>query len=178
VSTRIAFLRAINLGARRKFAQADIVAATQAAGFTDVATHINTGNVRFETSMRSRARIEAALEAAYLADRGFEVPTITFTPAELAAVAADGARLAADRPGLARHYVHLLKEELAPRAAALVEASSTDQHTAVVSGRAVHAMLGEPYEAGAVDPLRLEKHLGTTTNRNLRVVTAIVQKWC
>ena len=41
--------------------------------------------------MRSRARIEAALEQAFLADRGFEVPTIVFTPAELRAVADEAA---------------------------------------------------------------------------------------
>ena len=64
--TTLAFLRAINLGATRKFPKAEIVAATEAAGGTDVATHINTGNVRLATRMRSRERIEAALEAAYL----------------------------------------------------------------------------------------------------------------
>ena len=43
--TYVAFLRAINLGPNRKFAKADIVAATEAAGGTDVETYINTGNV-------------------------------------------------------------------------------------------------------------------------------------
>ncbi len=95
--TTLAFLRAINLGARRKFPKEEIVAATEAAGFTDVATHINTGNVRFATRMRSRERIEAALEAAYLERTGFEVPTVVLTPAELHRVVEDAARLQAAR---------------------------------------------------------------------------------
>lgn len=80
MATYVAFLRAINLGAKRKFPKDAIVAAVEAAGFTEVETYINTGNVRFDTTMRSRAKIEAALEEAFLADRGFEVPTIVFTP--------------------------------------------------------------------------------------------------
>ena len=81
----VAFLRAINLGPTRKFPKAEIIAATEAAGGTDVATHINTGNVRLTTSLRSRARVEAALEAAYQERTGFVVPTIAFTPVERAA---------------------------------------------------------------------------------------------
>ena len=80
VPTYIAFLRAINLGAKRKFPQAAIVAAAESAGFTDVETYINTGNVRVTTSLRSRAKVEAVLEKAFAAEAGFEVPTIVFTP--------------------------------------------------------------------------------------------------
>ncbi|WP_052327756.1 DUF1697 domain-containing protein [Serinicoccus marinus] len=72
MATHVAFLRAINLGARRQFPKDDILRVTEEAGFQSVATYINTGNVRLETRRRSRARIEARLEAAYLADRGFE----------------------------------------------------------------------------------------------------------
>ena len=108
----VAFLRAINLGPTRKFPKAEIIAATEAAGGTDVATHINTGNVRLTTSLRSRARVEAALEAAYQERTGFVVPTIAFTFAELVAIAADARELTASRPDLERHYVYLLKDVL------------------------------------------------------------------
>ena len=77
--TYVAFLRAINLGATRKFPKDAIKAAAEKAGFTDVETYINTGNLRVTTRMRSRAKVEAALEKAFLEDRGFEVPTIAFT---------------------------------------------------------------------------------------------------
>src|ERR687895_789041 len=60
MATYLGFLRAINLGPNRRFPKAAIVAATEAAGFRDVATHIASGNVRFDTTMRSRARIEDA----------------------------------------------------------------------------------------------------------------------
>jgi len=75
----VALRRAINLGATRKFPNAEIVAAVERAGGTDVETYINTGNLRLTTRLRSGAKVEAALEPAFLADRGFEVPTIVIT---------------------------------------------------------------------------------------------------
>ncbi|WP_235737824.1 DUF1697 domain-containing protein [Nocardioides alcanivorans] len=132
MATRLAFLRAINLGAKRKFPKDDIRASVEGAGFTDVATYINTGNVRFETRMRSRARIEATLEQAFRADRGFEVPTIVFTRSEFARIGTDSEELHEDH--LARHYVWLLKEELDDALREQVEGLSTEHHRVIVRG--------------------------------------------
>lgn len=176
--THLAFLRAINLGATRVFAKDDIRRVVTETGFEEVATHINTGNVCFRTRLRSRAKIEAALERAFRADRGFEVPTIVFTTAEFRQVARDGQELSAAHPGLARHYVYLLKDELDPAQVAAVEAASSEHGTMVVRGRAAHALLGPGYQNGRVDPLGAAKLLGVGTNRNLTVVTALAAKWC
>ena len=80
--TYIAFLRAINIG-KRKFAKDAIVAACEAAGCTDVETYINTGNVRVTTPLRSRAKVESALEKAFEDAAGFDIPTVVLTPKEL-----------------------------------------------------------------------------------------------
>lgn len=172
----VAFLRAINLGANRKFPKDAIRAAVERAGFGEVETWINTGNVRLTTPMRSRARIEAALEAAFLADRGFEVPTIVFSTAELAQVGRDALEL--NTPGLSRHYVYLLKEEPDAEALSALTAAARNGHRAVVRGRACHLLLGEGYQEGTVDPLNAVKHLGVATNRNFNVVTTLAAKWC
>ena len=176
MATHLAFLRAINLGAKRKFPKGEISASVEAAGFTDVATYINTGNVRFTTRMRSRPRIEAALERAFLANRGFDVPTIAFTRAEFARVAADSEELHDE--SLTRHYVWLLKEEPDDDLRRQVEARSDGHHRVVVRGRAAHLLLGTGYAEGAVDPLRAERLLGVCTNRNHNVVTTLADKWC
>lgn len=176
--TYVAFLRAINLGAKRKFPKADIVAATEAAGASDVTTHINTGNVLLTTPLRSRAKVEAALEQAYAADRGFAVPAIVFTPAELRQVAADADELAADRTDGGRHYVSLLKEPPTPAATRLIEAAGSDGERAVVRGRAVHLLLGEEYHSAGLTNAEVEKTLGMATNRTMTVIRTLVEKWC
>ncbi|KRF17647.1 hypothetical protein ASG90_04580 [Nocardioides sp. Soil797] len=174
--SHVAFLRAINLGANRKFPKDAIRGCVENAGFTDVETYINTGNVRLSTPMRSRVKIEAALEKAFLADRGFEVPTIVFSASELAQVARDAEELHC--PELARHYIWLLKEEPTAETIDEVHALDRDGHRAVIRGRSCHLLLVEGYEQGAVDPLRTEKRLGVATNRNFNVVTTLARKWC
>lgn len=176
MATYLGFLRAINLGATRKFPKDAIVAATEAAGFGNVATHINTGNVRFDTAMRSRARIEAALEAAYADSQGFEVPTIVFTPAELSDIASDAERFAEGHEG--RHYVSLLKAAPSKADSAKLEARGSDRARVHVNGRAVHLLLNDQYHEAALSNADVERLLGVATNRNLTVVRALVQKWC
>lgn len=171
----VAFLRAINLGVNRKFPKDAIVAATEAAGGRDVATYINTGNVRLASALRSRERVEQELEKAYLADRGFEVKVIGYTTAQLQAVAEDVEELY--DPALERHYVLLLKDDPAPDVVAAVEARARDGHRAVVRNRAAHLLLGPGYETGGVDPMRVEKLLGVATNRNHTVIRAIAERW-
>ncbi|QCW49909.1 DUF1697 domain-containing protein [Nocardioides dongxiaopingii] len=171
--TYVAFLRAINLGATRKFPKEAIVAATGAAGFDDVATHINTGNVRLSTRMRSRTRVEDALERAYAADRGFEVPTIAYRTDELRAVVADADGFGHD----AQHYVWLLKQEPSAALREQLEALSTADERVGVSERAVHLMVASGFlDARLLRPI--EKAVGVATNRNVTVLRALVQKWC
>lgn len=178
MTVRLAFLRAINLGAKRVFPKTDIQRVVAALGFEDVATHINTGNVRFETRMRSRARIETLLEQAFLADRGFDVPAITFTAAEFADLAAEAAQIGAENPGLARHYVYLLKEPLGAEQRSAVEATRSEHGQMLVRDRAAHALLTPGYQNGRVDPLSAARLLGTATNRNVNVIQTVAAKWC
>lgn len=176
MATHIAFLRAINLGAKRKFPKASIVAAAESAGFADVATYINTGNVRLTTTMRSRAKIEAAFERACEEHAGFDVPVIVFSPAELAEVAAEAERLTT--PDLERHYIYLLKSAPEAKAITTLEARSDGANRVVVRGRAAHVLLGPGYTAGSVDPYSVEKSLGVVaTNRNVKVVTTLARMW-
>jgi uncharacterized protein (DUF1697 family) len=178
MATFLAFLRAINLGSTRVFPKADIQRVVAEAGFENVETHINTGNVRFDSRMRSRAKIEAALEQAFARDRGFEVPTIVYSTAEFVEIGRHAAELDVAHPGLARHYVYLLKDELDAAAHAAVVAAATDKGEMVVRGRSAHALLRPGYQSGQVDPLGAAKRLGVATNRNVTVIRTLVQKWC
>jgi len=172
--TYIAFLRAINIGSRT-FSKDAIVRACEAAGCHDVATYINTGNVRVTTPLRSRRRVEAALEKAFEAEAGFDVPTIVLTPQELTDVAAYAERVGAAHEG--RHYVSLLKQ--APTAAAqkLLDGAGADGERALVDGRGVHLLLGPDYHSARLTNAIVEKHLGVATNRNVNVIRTLAGKW-
>jgi uncharacterized protein (DUF1697 family) len=174
--TYVAFLRAINLGATRKFPKASIVSATEAAGGTAVQTHINTGNVLVTLPLRSRAKVEAALGAAYEADRGFAVPTMVFTPAEVVAIVEEADRLVAEHGEPDGHYVTLFKDP--PTAAAVSALPDHDGERAFVSGRVAHGMLYRSFHQSKLLTSKPFAALGVGTARNLTVIRAIADKWC
>ena len=53
----VALLRGVNVGGSGRMAMADLRACVEAAGYEDVATHIQTGNVLFRTPMRSAEKV-------------------------------------------------------------------------------------------------------------------------
>jgi uncharacterized protein (DUF1697 family) len=177
VPTYVAFLRAINLGANRKFAKAQIVEAVEECGFTDVETYINTGNVRFTSSLRSRAEVEEALERSFRKHAGFEVPTIVFTPAELKQIAADAQEVAKQHRNTGAHYVSLLKEEPNPADVRRLEELDHGEDLASIRGRGAHLLVVTPSARGRLSNATVEKVLGVATNRNLNVIRTLAEKW-
>ncbi|MCB0907864.1 MAG: DUF1697 domain-containing protein [Nocardioidaceae bacterium] len=173
----VAFLRAINLGPTRKFPKADIVAAVESTGATGVETYINTGNVRLTTTLRSRAKVEATLEAAFAADRGFEVPTIVFTPAELRGVVADVDELWAEHGEPLAHAVTLFKQPPPTDAVAAVESLDLGDR-AVVRGRAAHVMLLKNLHESKLLTSKQFAALGQGTARYATVLREVTDRWC
>lgn len=172
----LGFLRAINVG-KRPFPMARLRAVAAEAGFDPVETHIQTGNLRVGSPMRSQAKVAAVLEQAFLADRGFEVPTIVLSPAELGDIVATAERLSAEHPPEYGHYVSLLREPVTDQAAALVAGLSRDGETVVAAGRAVHLLYDRPFHQAKVSGAVIERTVGLATNRNLRVLRTLAEKW-
>jgi uncharacterized protein (DUF1697 family) len=77
----VALLRGINVGGTNKVDMATLRSAFEAAGFTDVVTYLNTGNVVFG-GKASVQRLEAVIAEAV----GFAVPVLLRSGAEVAAV--------------------------------------------------------------------------------------------
>ena len=174
----VAFLRAINLGATRKFPKDAIKAATEAAGGRDVETYINTGNVRLTHSARSVATVQAALEEAYAEAAGFEVPTVVFTTGDLAALTARAEELHAEHDPSGQHYVTLYSA--APTAAAkdAVHALEHAGETVVVDGRAAYVLLDGEIHASKVLSAKAFDALGKGTARTVKVLRTLTEKWC
>ena len=173
--THIGFLRAVNIG-KRQFRTADLRAALTAAGYDDVDTYIQTGNVRISSPLRSRAKVEAELEKVFLADRGFEVITVVLSPAELTRVATEAEKIGTPQHPRHGQYVTFLKSAPGASTAAEVEALAADGETFVVRGRVVHLLYDVPYGTSKSAPL-IEKVAGPGTNRNLKVIRTLADKW-
>lgn len=176
--THIGFLRAVNIG-KRQYRSADLRAALTSAGYDDVDTYIQTGNVRISSPLRSRAKIEAELEALFLADRGFEVPTMVFASSELKAVAKEVAEIGFERPkGEGGHYLYLMKEEIPADLFAELEELTPDGISLISRGRVLHQLFDVSFGNAPHTPARAEKIMGIGTSRSGKVIREIVDRWC
>jgi uncharacterized protein (DUF1697 family) len=176
VPTYVAFLRAVNVG-KRKYPMAELREALTEAGFEEVETHIQTGNVLLRTSLRSRKKVIDRLEQAMLEDRGFEVPVVLLTPQELSATHQEAKEFASGKE-LHGHYLSLLAEPPTQEGTAALEARSAEGEEVKVGTRAVHLMLStRPFHEATTGNAEVERHLGVATTRNLTVIAKLAEKW-
>ena len=133
MTTRIAFLRAVNVGGRT-VQMSRLVEVFGGLGYEGVWTHINSGNVVFEAT-GGRAALERTVEEALESTFGFEVTTFVRSASELdKALRVDPFRLADGDT----YFVTFLKEVPTSATAKALEAASNDFDTLIVHGREVH----------------------------------------
>jgi len=110
----IAFLRAVNIGAR-KLPSAQLRAVCEGLGLADVRTHLQTGNVSFAASARTPPDVLGArLGEALAAATGFEVPAFVRDVAALRATLATAPFGGVEVTEETRLFVLLLERPLPP----------------------------------------------------------------
>lgn len=80
----IALLRGINVGGNNKVSMAELRACFEEAGFTNVSTYINSGNVFFESAEVDEAKLVRQCEAAIETRVGFRVVCAVISAREIA----------------------------------------------------------------------------------------------
>ena len=88
----VALLRGINVGGNNKIAMAVLKASFESAGFTDVSTYINSGNVLFETKTADTEKIAAEIEALISSQFLLEIPVVVRTAESIQTIMKKGIR--------------------------------------------------------------------------------------
>lgn len=173
MSRRLAFLRAVNLGQRR-VSMPRVQEVLRAAGYSDVWTYINSGNVGLTTGT-ARGPLEKELEGLLEKEFGFEITTFVRTVAEVEkALSVAPFDLAAGDT----YFVTFLKK--APTAAQrkALEALSGDFDTLLVEGPDVHWRMRGKSSDSRLTRRDWEKVLGplSSTSRNTTMLRKLVAK--
>lgn len=173
MTTYVALLRGINLGANRRVAMADLRALVEGLGYTDVRTHLQSGNVVLRAPTRSAATVGRAIEGAIHAELGLDVSVVTRTAAELTAVV-DADPLGDVVTDPARYLVVFLDK--APPAAwsASVEPDIVAPERIVAEGKQLFVWLPHGVHQSRLGKAVMGSGLGVAgTARNWRTVTAL-----
>jgi uncharacterized protein (DUF1697 family) len=167
---RVALLRGINVGGNKQVPMAGLRAMAEELGFSDVTTHLNSGNLLF-TSAGADQELAGAISRGLQSTFGFEVAVVVRTPAELDAILR-GNPFPEGNPS--QVCVAFLDEPPGPGTAAkLVEAAAPTERL-LVAGREVYIDFGEGLarsRLAASLPALLRPRVVTV--RNLRTVTKL-----
>ena len=172
----VVFLRAVNVG-KRKLTMAQAREALSDSGFADVESHIQTGNFLLGTSMRSAAKVEAAVSECLSAHAGFDIVSMARTRKQVSSLVEEVDGIPPVWEGSTR-YVSFLAAAPAAAARKELEGWEDSRERAFVLGKDVLLEIGGPYHEAKLGNALLEKIAGVDgTASNMTVVRAIAEKW-
>ncbi|MHB8657748.1 MAG: DUF1697 domain-containing protein [Solirubrobacteraceae bacterium] len=167
-------LRGINLGTRNRIAMPDLRAALQRAGFQDVQTYLQSGNVIVHGELPA-PEAEGLARDCIRDSFGLEIPVLLRTGEELLAVMARNPFGEVRQPKLVQ--VTFLQRELAPETVDQLAALATGSERLVVGGRELYAEHPEGLARSKLASRLAGRSLGVTaTARNWITVTSLVER--
>lgn len=170
----ICLLRGINLGARNKVNMPELRRRLGDAGFTDVRSYVQSGNVVLTAPHRDAGEVGAAVRAVVLEGFGIDTPVVVRTPERIRELVAwcPYPADAAERP-TAVHVIHLAERPEPARLKELLAADWGDDEI-TAEGTELCLRYSATMHRSRLQHAMLLKRLGVDgTARNWRTLTAI-----
>jgi uncharacterized protein (DUF1697 family) len=170
---QVIMLRGINLGPNRRVPMADLRALLGDAGYEDVRTYVQSGNVVLESTAKA-AELEREA-AALISERfGFDVPVVVRTARQLAAVVKHNPLGdVAENPK--RYQVSFLAEKPAAVAVRALEDTAAGDERVVCHGREIYSWHPDGVARSKLATALSGKKLGTATARNWTTVQTLLE---
>jgi uncharacterized protein (DUF1697 family) len=173
VAKHIVLLRGINIGSRNRVAMPKLRDVLTDAGFEDVKTYVQSGNVVL-SAKGSAEQVARKCERLVSAEFGLDIPVVARTRAQLAKVVERNplGKVATDPK---RYQVSFLTGKLPAEVVRKLEAVAAPTERFVVSGREVYAWHPAGVARSKLWAMLAGRDLGVTaTARNWTTVTALL----
>lgn len=170
---QVALLRGINVGSRNRIAMPALREALTDAGYDDVETYVQSGNVVLSAGEKA-GELEARLER--LIEERFElaIPVVVRTGAQLAKVV-DKNPLGHVAENPKRYQVAFLRSKLAREAADALKAAAIEPEQVVIDGHEIYAWHPAGVARSKLWSTIASKKLGVdATARNWTTVTTLL----
>jgi uncharacterized protein (DUF1697 family) len=174
MAVHVVLLRGINIGPRNRISMPDLREALEEAGFKDVQTYLQSGNVVLKSTAKPdavRGKVEKLIKERF----GLEIAVVARTRAELAAVVKrNPLGKVAKEPK--RYQVTFLSAKLSAKVVRELEAAAAPEEQVVVAGREVYAWHPKTIARSKLWTTLAGKKLGVTaTSRNWTTVEALLE---
>ncbi len=165
-----ALLRGINVGGNNKVAMADLRALLEGLGYTDVRTHLNSGNAIFTSPATKSDAVAAAIEKAITAELGLNIKVVVRSGPELRRII-DRNPLADVATDPARHLVTFLSAPLDETKLAAVDPADFEPEQFRVIDREIYMWFPDGIRDAKLGKLAWDKRFGVVaTGRNWNTV--------
>jgi uncharacterized protein (DUF1697 family) len=174
MARHIVLLRGINIGSRNRIAMPELREALVSAGFDDVQTYVQSGNVVL-SSGKSATEVTRTCERQIKASFELDIDVVTRTRAQLAKVVEKNplAKVATDPK---RYQVSFLSAKPSAEAMRKLEEAAAEQERVVLAGREIYAWHPEGIGRSRLWTLLAGRGLGVTaTARNWTTVTKLLE---
>lgn len=171
----IGLVRGINVGGNNPLKMSDLKAICESAGFTNVQTYVNSGNVIFDA--RSPSNLAKKIEDGIRRSAGLDVRVVVRTPGELrATIAANPFPIGPTREPKRMMITFLSDTPAATGRATFLAACEGFPEEVHLEGRELYIYYGAGIARSKLANMPLEKKLGVTgTARNWNTVTKLLE---
>ena len=170
---QLALLRGINLASKRRVGMAHLRRLLEEAGYDDVRTHLQSGNVLLSSPLPPR-KLETQLERQLADELDFEVRVLVRTRGELSSVVAhDPLGTVASNPS--RYLVSFLSKKLPAKVQRELESADVAPEQVAVHGRELYSWHPDGLQRSQLSKLLDERKLGVvSTARNWNTVVKLL----
>jgi uncharacterized protein (DUF1697 family) len=174
---RIAILRGINVGGKRKVVMEDLKLLFSELGFKNISTYIQSGNVLFGSDVKQTdIEIAELIEQAILREYKFEVPVIVRVREELELAIKNNPFYQSNETDLNQLYLTFLKEVPVQENLVKVESTNFEPDKFKISGKDVFVFCKGKYHQTKLNNNFFENKLKTpATTRNWKTVLKLVE---
>ena len=169
---QVALLRGINIGSRNRIAMPALRAALGEAGYEDVETYVQSGNIVLSSSEKA-VELERSLEQLIAARFELQIPVVVRTRSQLAKVVAKNplGQVASDPK---RYQVCFLRSKLKADAVRVLREAAVAPEQVIVDGREIYSWHDAGIARSKLWAAMASKRLGVDgTARNWTTVTTL-----
>ncbi len=176
METIIAILRGINVSGKNKIPMAELKALYEKAGFKNVATYIQSGNVVFSSSEKASKDLEEKIQQLVFKKWKYSVPVIVRSAEELQTVVDRNPFLKMKGIDLEKLHVTFLAENPTKENLDKIKAYIYSPDEFIIDGREVYLSCPGGYGNTKLSNTFFENKLkATATTRNLRTVNELLR---
>jgi uncharacterized protein (DUF1697 family) len=178
VTRYAAFLRGVNLGAKRKASSSDLRATFEELGYEDVATFRTSGNVVFGAPRASERKLVAEIEKGLAKSLGFEVTVFLRDEAQIKAIVERKPFKPAElKSSKGKLQVALLARKPTAKARKKALAAATDDDKIAVSERELYWLPSGGTKDSALGQTAIDELIGPATMRTKGTIEQLAAKY-